>query len=229
MSRQEMQGFLPDDYIERRMQMRTNILWAVIFIIVAGGIGGAFFIAEKKVKEAETRNRLVSEEFTAAAKPIEQFAKVQEEQQRLNKQVELAHSLVENVNRSNILGELTNALPKGVYLVDFNLDARRAADNSPAVTSFQRAQAAKASGLTAAKPIVYEVTMRVKGLAYTDSQIDDYMKALDRIPYFADGVKFLSTEETTYKERKLRSFELEIRLDPEADSHNIPAKADAQQ
>lgn len=216
MSAHEMHGFLPDDYVERKAQMRTNILWALIFMIVAGGIGAAFFIAEKKVRAAEAMNKSVADEFAAAAKPIEQFQHVQEEQARLNRQAELAHSLVEKVNRSNILAELTNCLPKGVYLVDLGLEGRRRADDA---SPLRRAEAAKpGAALASAKPIIYDVTIHLSGLAYTDTQVDDYMKALGNNPLFKKP-KFLSTQETTYLQRKVRSFELELALDPAADSH----------
>ena len=65
----EMQGFLPDDYVELRTQRRTNILWALIFLIVAGGIGWAYFIAQNKVMKAEEYNAAVNRDYAAAAKP----------------------------------------------------------------------------------------------------------------------------------------------------------------
>jgi Tfp pilus assembly protein PilN len=222
-----MHGFLPDDYMERKAQMRTNILWALIFLIVAAGIGAAFFIAEKKVKEAEAQNKLVSEQFAAAAKPIEQFDRLREEQQKLKRQADLAHSLVERVNRTNILAELTNSLPKGVYLVDFTLDGRRKTDDPTAgMTSAQRAQAARSGALSAAMPILYDVTIRISGIAYTDKQVADYGDVLAKSSLFKE-VNFLSTVEITYKERKLRSFELELLLDPLADSHTAAPQATA--
>jgi Tfp pilus assembly protein PilN len=223
----EMHGFLPDDYIERKVQIRTNILWALIFVIVAGGIGAAFFIAQKKVKDAEVQNQEVNQRYAAASKLIEQFQRMQDEQQKLNKQAELAYSLVEKVNRSNILATLTNGLPKNTFLVDFTLDGKRKTDDSSKMTSYQRTEAAKAGVLMSAKPILYDVTMKVKGLAFNPTSVADYAGVLQSCPLFKE-VNILEIKDSTYRGQKLRSFELEVVLDPTADSHAPATPAPAQ-
>lgn len=217
----EMHGFLPDDYVELRMQRRTNILWALIFLIVAGGIGWAYFIAQNKIRTAQDINASVTRDFSAAAKPIAQFQQMQEEQQRLNQKAELVGSLIERVNRSNILAELTNALPAGVYLSDFDLLGKADSNLAGAKTAFDRAKAAGA-----AKPIIYGVTIRLVGFAASDKHVADYMTNLEKSPLFA-AVDFVETKEVAYKELKVRSFELELTLDPSADSRSLAqARAD---
>lgn len=218
MSRAHMQGFLPEDYMETKAQRRTNVLWAMIFLVVAGGIGWAYYIAQTKIQRAEDINRQVNEQYSAAAKPIEQFQKLQEEQQRLNRQAELAHSLVEKVNRSNILAELTNSLPKNVYLTDFVLNAAKRAQADVAMTAYQRAQAAK-KGVALPEPIVYDITIRLTGLAYTDTLVTEYQRNLEKSPLFKD-VNFISTEATTYQDQKLRLFNFELVLNPAADTRS---------
>jgi Tfp pilus assembly protein PilN len=212
---------LPDDYIERKAQLRTNILWALIFVIVAAGIGAAFFIADKKVKAAEAENRRVKDEYESEAKSIEQFSRIQTEHERLKHQAELAYSLVERVNRSNVLAELTNSLPAGVYLVDLTLDGRpRTNDPTAGMTQLQKAEAMKSGALVAAKPILYDVTLRIKGLAASNDAAAKYLVALRKSPLFLEP-KLLSIDEATYKERKMRGFEYEVPLNPAADSHPI--------
>lgn len=216
----ELHGFLPDDYVELKTQRRTNVLWAMIFLVVAGGIGWAYFIAQNKVERAELENRTVNEQFAAAAKPIADFNRLQEEQQKLNRQAELAHSLVEKVNRSNLLAELTNSLPKNVYLVDLSLEGKRKQNNATiAMSAYERARAAKtaAKGVSMPEPIVYDVTIRLKGLAFTDQLVVDYMNNLARSPLFEE-VNFVSTEEHKYKDFELRSFVVDLVINPAADT-----------
>jgi len=208
----QMHGFLPEDYVELKAQRRTNILWALIFLIVAGGIGWAYFIAQSKVQKARALNAEVSAEFAAAAEPIAQFKTMQEEQQRLNQRAELVGSLIERVNRSFILAQLTNSLPKNVYLSEFDLQGKPQVDAAKAKTAYDRAKAAGAP-----KPIIYNVTMRVKGYAFTNSQVSDYMANLEKCGLFSDVV-FMQAVETTYKDMKLREFELELTLDPNVDA-----------
>lgn len=216
----DMQGFLPDDYVELKTQRRTNILWALIFLIVAGGIGWAYFIAQAKIQNSKEFNRKVNEDFSAAAKPIREFQQIQEEQKRLNLKAELVGSLVERVNRSNIMAELTNALPKNVYLSDLDLSGKPRTDPLPqAKTDYDRKKVADA-GSTTAKPIIFDLKIKVRGYAFNDSQVADYMANLQKSKLFSE-VNFIVAEGSTYKELKLRSFELEIYLNPNADSRTI--------
>lgn len=208
----EMQGFLPDDYLELRTQRRTNILWALVFLVVAGSIGWAYMIAQKKVQQAAEINRQIKEEYAGQAKPIELFKKLQEEQNKLNTKAELVGSLGERVNRSNVLAELTNRLPAGVYLTDLTLEGKRKSDAGKTV--MDRAVAAGQ-----AKPVLYDVTLKLRGLAYSDRQVAEYMSNLERSALIQkDGVVFELTDETIYKEVKLRLFELSVTLDPAADT-----------
>lgn len=211
----EMHGFLPDDYVELRMQRRTNILWALIFLIVAGGIGSAYFIAQNKIRNAEQVNKEVSDAFIGAKQAIEQFQNMQTEQQRLNQKAELVGSLIERVNRSNILAELTNARPPGVYLNDFDLVAKIQSDPNVAKMAIDRAKAAGAP-----KPILYTVSLRVSAYAAKDIQASQYVTNLQRSPLFA-SVDFVDSKEVTYREAKVRLFTLEITLDPAADSRAL--------
>lgn len=215
---QELHGFLPDDYVELKAQRRTNLLWALVFLVVAGGIGWAYFIAQNKVHRAEAENRSVTEEYAAASKPIDQFRKLQEEQQKLNRQAELAHSLVEKVNRSNVLAELSNALPARVYLSDLSLEAVKHGAVAPKATVSR--------GVSLPEPIQYDVTLRISGFAQTDKLVVDYMNALSRSPLFKD-VQFNNTEASVYKDQKMRSFQLEMVIDPAADTRATAAMQSA--
>ena len=216
----DMQGFLPDDYVELKTQRRTNVLWAAVFLIVAAGIGSAFYIAEKKIRGAETANKIANDDYAAAAKPIEQFNHMREEQEKLNKQAQITASLVEKVNRTNILAEITNCLPRGMALVDFSLDGKRRTGGG-GLTPYEKqavAAAGKVPGLP--EPIIYDVNMRLRGLAFNDQLVSEYMAILRKSKLFSE-VSFIVTEETTYKDKKLRAFEFEIILDPTADSRQL--------
>lgn len=203
----EMQGFLPDDYLELRMQRRTNILWALVFLVVAGSIGWAYMIAQKKIQLAETQNQRVNEEYAAQAKSIETFKSLQEEQAKLNAKAELVGSLGERVSRSNVLAELTLRLPTGVYLTDFALEGKPRTEGGKAVIV----------PVGQPKPILYDVNMTISGLAYSDTQAMRYLENLRKCPLFMN-VEFEYVEETVYKEVKLRQFKLTAQIDPTADT-----------
>src|SRR4051812_8497193 len=177
-------SFLPDDYLERKAQRRTNAICAMLFLIVMVAIGTAFSITEKSTKEVERQHDAVDREYAEAAKRIQQVQRMQDKQRTMAHQAELTASLLEKVPRSRLLADITNALPSGVSLMDFTMDAKKrptsaavaaAAAAAAPKTAFETKRAAMdAKGTTVtpgSEPRVYDVTMKLTGLASTDVQV----------------------------------------------------------
>src|SRR3954471_11271318 len=116
-------SFLPDDYLERKQRRRTNAICAVLFCVVIGAIGSAFWVTERSMREIDQQASAVDQQYTEAAKRIEQFQELQEKQRTMAHQAELTASLLEKVPRSFVLAEITNGLPEGISLLDLALDA----------------------------------------------------------------------------------------------------------
>src|SRR5688572_19534353 len=117
-------SFLPDDYLERKARRRTNAICAVLFCVVISAIGGAFTVTERSMRETQQQYERVQQEYTDAAKRIEQVQQMQDKQRKMAQQAELTAGLLEKVPRSFILAELTNGIPTGVSLLDFRLDSQ---------------------------------------------------------------------------------------------------------
>src|SRR5690606_27992415 len=111
-------SFLPDDYLVRKQQRRTNIICAVLFLIVLVTIGITFAITEQNARELDKRDAETLARYAEAARTIEQARQIEQKQKRMAHQAELAASLLEKIPRGNILAELTNRLPAGVSLLD---------------------------------------------------------------------------------------------------------------
>ena len=75
-------SFLPDDYLERKAQRRTNALCAVLFSVVMGGIGSVFYLNEKVDRGVEAEFARVEEQYLSEAKRIEQSKAMQEKQRQ---------------------------------------------------------------------------------------------------------------------------------------------------
>src|ERR1051325_3467700 len=104
-------SFLPDDYLERKARRRTNAICAVLFCIVMGAIGSAFWVSEKSMHEIDSQFAHVEQQYTDAAKRIDQVQQMQEKQRTMAHQAELTASLLEKVPRTFLLAELTNGMP----------------------------------------------------------------------------------------------------------------------
>jgi len=226
-------SFLPDDYLERKAARRTNAICAVLFLLVIGGVGSVFTISENATKAIDKQYNKIEEQYVGEARRIEQVRQMHEKQQRMARQAELTASLLEKVRRSDILAEVTNCMSPGVSLLEFSLESRpkqsASSGSAPALTAYEQKKLARE---TANKPKeekeavakVYEVYMKVTGTAYNDGQVAQYITRLNKSKLLKD-VNLAVTDEFVMGDDKLRKFQIEMMLDPDADLTNIGKSA----
>lgn len=225
MSSPNQLSFLPDDYLERKARRRTNVICAGLFLICAGAIVTAIIFTERKLSEARLRNAEVSTQYGDAARPIRQFQQLQEKQRTMAHQAELTASLLERVPRSYLLAELTNAMPAGVSLLDIDLDSRIRVTPAPvAQTAFdkKRAELNKAQTAPVAQPRVYDVSLKVVGIATTDVQVSQFITRLNQSKLLRD-VNLVVSDEYLFNKDKLRKFEIDMVLNPNAEVQPVDA------
>lgn len=216
-------SFLPDDYLERKARRRTNVICSILFCVVVAAIGGAFTVTERSMRDLERQTADVQAQYTDAARRIEQVQKMQEKQRTMAHQAELTASLLEKVPRTFILAEITNGIPDGISLLDFVLNSSLSTTPAPvAKTAFElrKSEIDGASNVTAlaAKPRVYDVAMKLTGVANNDGQVSQLISKLNQSTMFQD-VNLIFTDEFQQaddKERKLRKFQIEMKLNPGA-------------
>ena len=169
-------SFLPDDYLERKAQRRTNAICAMLFLIV---VIGAIGVGVHVHRAVDARGRAAvrttsSSKYTEAAKRIEQVQQLQEKQRTMAQQAELTASLLEKVPRSFLLAELTNALPPGVSLLDLRAGIEAAQVAGPRRRRRRRSRSERrqvdrpskrVAGIAGRRPSVYDVTMKLTGVA----------------------------------------------------------------
>jgi Tfp pilus assembly protein PilN len=212
-------SFLPDDYLARKAQRRSNFVCCMLFLIVMTAIGVAFVVTEKSVAADREQNALVNKEYAAEAKRIALVQELERKRQTMAQQAELAASLLEKVPRSFILAEITNAMPAGVSLLDFALDARRQAAPVPAAqtSAFERRRGKeKAAAPPPVAPASYRVAMKMTGIAATDVQVSQFLSQLNKSKYLSE-VNLIITDLFQRDNEQLRRFQIELVLDPRAE------------
>src|SRR5262249_26545220 len=161
-----------------------------LFVIVVAGLIGTFTMRQKARARQEAAYRKVDQEFIGEAKRIEQVKEMQEKQKRMAYQADVTASLLEKVPRTNILAELANNLPTGVSLLDFQLDSKErnkagAPEDQP-MSAYERRKmqrekaAAGDPGPAAPKdtrptPKLYDVSLKMTGLAHNDVQVAQFL------------------------------------------------------
>lgn len=225
MSAPNQLSFLPDDYLARKAQRRTNVICATLFLIVLGAIGAVFMLSERATHEVVAHHDRVATEYAEFAKKIEQVKELREKQRKMAHQAEVTASLLERVPRSYLLAEFTNSMPAGVSLIDLSLESRVRSAPAPATaakTPFEQKKAeleAKAAGKAPAAPVTqakaYDVGLKLTGVAQTDVQVAQFINKLSRSKLLND-VNLVIVDQFAVDNDKVRKFTLEMMLNPDA-------------
>jgi Tfp pilus assembly protein PilN len=223
-------SFLPDDYLERKAQRRTNVICAILFLLVTAAIGVAFTHTEQTLKSARKANEDLSRQHADAAKPIQQFQQLQDKQRTMAQQAELTSSLLEKVPRTYLLAEITNDMPAGLSLLEVLLESKVRVAQSTATPAAKSAFEQKKAELKAQKqggaavaakpdapaPKLYDVSVKVTGVARTDVQVAQFISRLGQSKVIKEA-NLLISDEWEKNEEKLRKFQIELVLDPKAE------------
>ena len=240
MSSPNQLSFLPEDYLEKKRQQRTNFICAALFVIIMSGVAVTFTVTERSLRAVEQDHQETAKKHAEAANLIEQERQLREKQLKMNNQANLTASLLEKVPRSVLLAELTNAKPAGVSFLELTLDSKvrsgaGAAANAPKSQFELKRAAMEAANGTGAKSTadipqakLYDVTIKVTGVADNDSQVAQFMASLNKSKLVRD-VNLLISDEFVVNDSKMRKFQVDMTIDPNAEVQPgaIPSKTAA--
>jgi Tfp pilus assembly protein PilN len=224
-------SFLPDDYLERKAQRRTNAICATLFLVVMVMIGTAFTFTERSMRAVERDHADVERQYTEAARRIQQVQQMQDKQRTMAIQAELTSSLLEKVPRSFLLAEVTNAMPTGVSLLDLALESKKRAapkDGGGSKSTFEQKKSTPAparkkpgdGGALGAEPRIYDVYVRVTGVAATDVQVAQFISRLNVSKLLRD-VNLVISDEYKSGDEQLRRFQIEMTVNPDAEVSSL--------
>lgn len=222
MSAPNQLSFLPDDYLERKQRRRTNAICATLFVVVVSSVFGAWMVTKRMLSTLELEYTAIDAQCTEAAKRIELVKEMKDKQRTMATQAELTASLLERVPRSHLLAEVTNAMPSGVSLLELDLSSKlrpRPAPVAPpntTVTAFDAAKAAKEQAANAVpEPRLYDVTVKLHGVAANDVQVASFITKLSGSKLFKD-VNLVFSEEHELEKQKVRKFSIDMSIHPDA-------------
>ncbi len=221
-------SFLPEDYLEQKYTRRANVVCVLLFLLTGGGIAAGWNWMRGSNTRIETTFAEVDTKYTDAARKIEQVKKMHEKQRAVVRHAELAASLVEKVPRSNILAEITNALPTGVSLLDLNMRSmlrQGGAAPAQAASSFAQHKAALESQNQPAPAPQIDVKIAITGIATDDIQVAQLMSHLSKCSLFQKVNLVISDVYSPNgsdpnkpdKGPKLRKWQIEMMLNPQAE------------
>lgn len=226
-------SFLPEDYVQRRTEARTNLLTLSLFAVVLLGVVGAFLVTNRAWNTIRLEQEAINVEYTQEAAKIDQLKELERQREQMIEKAEITAALIERVPRSVLLAEIINRMPGEVTVLELELKSTRvdpapppapAAQGQPAKiapkvrslmdTGQGAAADAEASKIRAPK---YESAMRIVGVSRANEQIADYLQSLKSSPLLS-RVELAYINEATIDKQAFRKFEVLATIRPDADA-----------
>lgn len=227
--------FLPEDYVERKAERRSDLICFTLFVVLLLGVVGAVFVQNRRWNDVRLYQEAINVRYTQAAKDIEQLKLLEKQKSELLQKAELTTALIERVPRSILLAELINRMPNRMMLLEFEMDSDRVkgaagppAPRMPASGGVGRSlTSTSAAGGSAETPAAtppdaprFETSLSIVGLAPTNRDVARYVAALQGCELL-ENVELRFTELAIVRDRELTKFRVDCELRDEADARRI--------
>jgi len=224
-------SFLPEDYLARKAERRTNLICLVLFAVVMLGVFLAFVVTNQKWSQVKRDQTTINASYQQVAEEITELTELEQQKQEMLHKAELAAALVERVPRSILLAELINRMPDRLSLLEFELSSEKikpviqrkaVRDTEDDRLGPQRAKTKEEASEEGRKiqPPRYKVSISLVGVAPTDEDVAHYLRVLNAYPLFRD-VTLEYSEEKEIEDQIMRQFEIRLKLDPDADVRHV--------
>lgn len=236
-------SFLPEEWVERRAEIRANILCLTLFAIVMAGVVGAFFVTSRQWLQVKRARDTIAAQYAQEAARIEQLKFLEKQRSEIIQRAEVSTALIERVRRSVLLSELANRKPDDITLLEVVLTGKRVQDPPPQAQATPPASGSATGPLQSlggkggvsatirtvqaprpeqekVRPPRFEHAVRLTGVARDNASIADYLSALKACPLL-ENVDLKYIKEATIDKQEMRQFELEAGLRRDADTRGM--------
>jgi Tfp pilus assembly protein PilN len=219
-------SFLPEDYIQRRNELRTNVLSVSLFIMVTLGVVGAFLVTNRQWNDVKDFQQAINVRYTQAAQDIELLKKLEETKGQNEYKAQLTTSLIEKVPRSILLAELINRMPDQMGLTEILLESERI--DKPKVVRTKKGAKSFSKGKDKEKEDekpkvdvpVMQTTLEIEGVTPAHRDVAQYLKALQECPLLTN-VELVFSEATKYRDTDAFRFAVVATLRRDVDARHI--------
>jgi len=215
--------FMPEDYLEKKAQRRTNIVCLFLFLVVVAGVGGGFLYTEREQSSLKEKVAKVNGEMLQANEALKQLDTLEEKKTEMATKAAISAMLMEPVPRSLLLATITNCLPARVSLIEYALVSKEVINNTPQVRSRNKKartqNTEKKSEADAFVPPQMETKIELTGIAPTDLEVAKLISNLNESSLFAQ-VNLQMSEEYEYADETVRRYKLMLILNPQARASN---------
>lgn len=215
-------SFLPADYIQRKAEVRNNLIVLSLFALVMMGVGGAFYMTNKAKMRLSDEFTSLREQCEAESKQIEALKKLQEQRAVMMEKAQITAALLEPIPRWAVMSELRYRMPDTVRLDSLEMKGTRNGGNGSALNmpKIKTLVESAASVQPDSRPKVvapsfsYEVV--INGAAEENNDVADYLTSLKASPLLRD-VELTFIKEQKEDKKVLRRFEITAVIKNDAD------------
>ena len=223
-------SFLPAEYVKGKGQVRASLMAMLLFVLVLGGVVGAFVVNHQRWRKVHQEQTLVEAAFADEATKIEQLKSLEKQRNELLERAEIVTALKDRVPRSVLVGEIVRGIPGGTTLTKLDLEGERVKPPTP--KEDPKKKGAKASltknGVGSGKdggdkapakvhPPKFRFSMTIGGISANNDEIADYLKSLKSSNLFRD-VELQFIDNATIDKREYRKFSITLSLVEKADA-----------
>jgi Tfp pilus assembly protein PilN len=224
-------SFLPEDYLAKLAERRTNVVSLTLFVVVMAAVFGAFLVTNRQASQIRQAQADINEQYKGAALKIDELNELESQRDKMLHKAELATALVERVPRSILLAELINRMPSRLSLQEFEIKSTpiKAPPPKPSGTQSLRdknkgperiATREEAQETKTVEAPKYVIEIIMVGVAPTDLEVSRYITELNAYKLLQD-VTLKYSVQTTINEQTLREFRVEMKLAPDADIRKV--------
>ena len=229
-------SFLPEDYLDRKAERRTNMISLTLFGIVMVSVFAVFLVTNRQWSQVKSARGSINSQYEDAATQIERLNELEQQKEQMLNKARLAAALVERVPRSILLAELTSRMPPRMMLLSFEMVSetiKQAKVNVPkgatgrlgaparAPTREEAARQQKEDEKDKKTEVpAYMVSLTLIGMAATDLEVSGYIAELNAYPLL-QGVTLDYSEERKIDGANMRQFGIKAQLNGKLDVRGV--------
>jgi Tfp pilus assembly protein PilN len=226
-------SFLPEDYVQRKGEVRTNFITLSLFGVVMFAVVGAFFVTNRRWQSIREQQQTINTQYQHEAQKIDQLKALEAQRAAMLEKAEITTALIEKVPRSVLLAELITRMPSDLTILEMKLKSKRIEPPKPVANPADKkvktlasskkvaAEAPAAAAATAPKEEVkapkFEFTLNLQGVAGVNNDISDYLTSLKGCTLL-DRLELPYSQVTTVDQVELRKFEIQANIATNADA-----------
>lgn len=202
-------NFVPDDYVQNNDSRRTNLMCAVLFVLVMAALGGVFASIIMRKRACAVEEAQLNAEVAQKHEEIRKVEELQAKRKEMMKTALTTAELLEPVPRSILLATLTNNLPAGTSLIDLDIIQRQSQDKeSQGASTSAAGSSAQAAGSPEKR---LETCIDIGGMTWTDLQVAEYIKRLEDC-VLLNSIALVESRECKVNDEVFRKFKLKAKL-----------------